>query len=488
MQRLVWRDGTFIVAQHFQASDLYVEDALQFRFLASYHADWGFLELKTHIAGNTISITRASGIFSDGLLFDIPEGAAIHLEREVDSAAFKDIEQIEILLAVPRARLDAANVFVPEGRSPSRPIRYISNTVLIGTDNAEQLEASPDDHHPITFAVPNFLLLLSTEKRDGYSWLPIARVSRPERIVVPDEKFVPPCLTLGAHIALKGSVDELVKHLVSFRESLSREIGTSDRASAASSGYDSYRDLLLLQTLNSQIVDLKHLIALPETTTSGVRQVGCHPAEMFRTLLQFAGSLQAFCSIFSTLPAYDHLSPGAPFKELIQLIRDLLAGARRTNWRLIPLTRDGEFYISDPIPKEDLENGEFLLGIKAFRLPPESNKPAKVGALTSTAAKSKVGTAVRGKPGEPAPNTSVFRMRGAAGPGIPLEHRPNGPGVIAPREDFQYFALSETSDAAPIWKDLVETTQIAIFLEQAEIKDPTLELIVVFTGPIAPQH
>ena len=75
LQPVIWTKGTFLTPQHLQVQDRFIEDTLQFRLQALKFCPWGFSELtidQEQLAAGHLLISRATGIFPDGLLFEIP--------------------------------------------------------------------------------------------------------------------------------------------------------------------------------------------------------------------------------------------------------------------------------------------------------------------------------------------------------------------------------------------------------------------------------
>jgi type VI secretion system protein ImpJ len=75
LQPVIWMKGTFLNPQYLQSQDRYLENSLQFHLGSLSYAPWGFRELRVDheaLAAGYFSLAQASGIFSDGLLFDIP--------------------------------------------------------------------------------------------------------------------------------------------------------------------------------------------------------------------------------------------------------------------------------------------------------------------------------------------------------------------------------------------------------------------------------
>ena len=75
LQPVLWTKGTFLTPQHLQLQDRFLEDSLNFRLQALKFCAWGFSEVvldQELLADGHLAVSRASGIFPDGLLFDIP--------------------------------------------------------------------------------------------------------------------------------------------------------------------------------------------------------------------------------------------------------------------------------------------------------------------------------------------------------------------------------------------------------------------------------
>src|SRR6266568_2676632 len=76
LQPVIWSKGTFLTPQHLQTRDRFLESVLQFRLEALNFCPWGFPELRVDheaLGGGNFALTRAVGMFPDGLPFDIPD-------------------------------------------------------------------------------------------------------------------------------------------------------------------------------------------------------------------------------------------------------------------------------------------------------------------------------------------------------------------------------------------------------------------------------
>ena len=75
LQPVIWTKGTFLSPQHLQLQDRFLENLLQFHLDSLSFRPWGFRSLQISregLAAGSLGISSASGIFPDGLLFDIP--------------------------------------------------------------------------------------------------------------------------------------------------------------------------------------------------------------------------------------------------------------------------------------------------------------------------------------------------------------------------------------------------------------------------------
>src|SRR5579883_3402343 len=75
LQPVIWSKGTSLTQQHLQTQDQFLESSMHFRLNALAFRPWGFSALQVDreaLAAGTFLLTNASGIFPDGLLFDIP--------------------------------------------------------------------------------------------------------------------------------------------------------------------------------------------------------------------------------------------------------------------------------------------------------------------------------------------------------------------------------------------------------------------------------
>src|ERR1019366_7180702 len=113
LQPVIWAKGTFLTPQHMQCQDRFLENTLQFQIEALNFRPWGFQKLEIDrqaLASGTIGLTRAAGVFPDGLLFDVPDSDSAPPPKSIVDCYEADQDTIEVFLAIPHYRERGLNV------------------------------------------------------------------------------------------------------------------------------------------------------------------------------------------------------------------------------------------------------------------------------------------------------------------------------------------------------------------------------------------
>src|SRR5215469_2663122 len=121
---VIWTKGTFLSPQHLQRQDRFLEDLLRFRCESLSFRPWGFAALEisqTALATGTLGISRASGIFPDGLLFDIADSDSAPAPKPLTDFLARDREMVEVYLAVPQYHERGLNLGGNTGDTRYRP-------------------------------------------------------------------------------------------------------------------------------------------------------------------------------------------------------------------------------------------------------------------------------------------------------------------------------------------------------------------------------
>ena len=135
LQPVLWTKGTFLTPQHMQLQDRFLEDSLSFRLQALKFCGWGFSEVvldQELLAQGQLAVTRASGIFPDGLLFDIPGPDQPPPSKALAEFFDPGVRDLDIYLTVPDYKLKGLNV---AGLGRAGGSRYLAEITSVRDDN-----------------------------------------------------------------------------------------------------------------------------------------------------------------------------------------------------------------------------------------------------------------------------------------------------------------------------------------------------------------
>ena len=310
LQPVIWSKGTFLTPQHLQTRDRYVESCLQFRLEGLNFRPWGFLDLQINqeaLTEGNFALTRATGLFADGLPFEIPESDAAPMPKPI--GLFFEAEQtsLDIYLAIPEYRLHGLNVSIAQKNAD---VRYLSEIVNLKDENSGLTEK------PVQVARKNLRFLVEGESRDGFNSLQVARVLRTSAGTFRlDPQYIPPLLDITANDYLMGIARRLVEILAAKSSILAggrrqRSAGLADFSAADIASF------WLLYTVNGHFPALRHIHDIRHG----------HPDVLFRLLTSLAGALSTFSLKIQPrdLPLYDHENLGGCFTDLDEKLRELL--------------------------------------------------------------------------------------------------------------------------------------------------------------------
>lgn len=443
LQPVLWTKGLLLTPQHLQTQDRYLKDFLDFRVASHTFCPWGFRSLEVDreaLSGGSFALTEASGLFADGLAFDIPEVDAAPEPKPLDDFWGEDRESMKLYLAVPQERPDGYNVSVERGDGNTR---YLAEAVARRDENTGAAERS------IQIGRKNLRILTDAESTEGYSVLPLARLTRSSageyRL---DERFVPPVLDLRASEYLRSLARRTVELLSAKSASLSglrRERGKG----LADFGVSDVANFWLLYTVNSHLPEVRHIFE----TRHG------HPAELFETLLSLAGALTTFSGSVQAagLPAYDHTDLGGCFAALDETLRELLETVVPSRHVSLQLERTEKSIFATPLGEERFFDApEMYLALQA---------DVEANELASQAPQLvKVSSADR-----------MEKLIKQALPGLDFRHAPEPPSSLPVKLDYEYFRLDMSGED---WTAIRQARNLAVYVP-SEFPDPELELLVV---------
>ena len=442
LKPVLWTKGTFLTPQHLQLQDRFIEDALNFRLQALKFCPWGFRELAINaelLTDGQFAVTRATGIFPDGLMFEVPEADPPPPSKSLEEFFDPGTKSLDIYLAIPDYRQRGLNVSTgKEGGT-----RYLAEVAAFRDENTGASEK------PIQVARKNMRLLAESENREGSSVLRIANVERtPAGTFQLNPRFIPPLIEIGASEYLVGLLRGMVELLSARSTQLSAGRRQKNQSLADFTASD-IANFWLLYTVNSNFPAFSHLYE---------SKMG-HPEELYGTMVSLAGSLTTFSQKLRPrdLPLYVHDSLGPVFSELDEKLRSLLETVVPTNLVSLPLK-----LVQDSIYGTAIDQDKYLVNTRMYL--------AVSAETTEETIIQKVPQLVKA-----CSATHIEHLVRQALPGIQLRHLSSPPSAIPVKLKYQYFALNQSGAA---WEAVNRARNFAAYVP-GELPNPTLELLIL---------
>lgn len=443
LQPVLWSKGTFLTPQHLQLQDKFLEDSLNFRIQALNFCAWGFNEVvldQELLSDGQLAISRASGIFPDGLPFEIPGPDGPPPSKALADFFEPEMRDLDVYLTVPDYKDKGVNV-AASGRVAGS--RYVAEVVTVRDDNTGSNEK------PVQIARRNLRLLAANESREGSSAMRIANIEKTEtggfRL---NPRFVPPLLEVRSHDYLNGLANGLLEILSARSAQLANGRRQRNQSLADFTTTD-VANFWLLYTVNSNLPVLSHLL-------QGQR---CHPQNLFAALTALGASLTTFSSTLRPrdLPLYDHANLSGVFTDLDEKLRLLLETVVPTNVVSLPLS-----HVRNTIYATAIDQDKYLANTRMYL--------AVAADTTEEAIIRTVPQLVKA-----CSATQIEQLISNAVPGITLSHVPNPPAGIPIKVQYQYFSLNQSGAA---WETVLRARNFAAHIP-AEIPNPRMELIIL---------
>jgi type VI secretion system protein ImpJ len=436
--KVVWQEGMFLRAQHFQQMDRFTARQLQARTAPLRSHPWGLSELtidRDLLAAGRFALSAASGVMEDGTPFSIPGGADAPLPLELPEGTRNAV----VYLALPLQQDGNHEVSTSESGIEDVRARYAVRSF-------QAFDTHSDSTMPADLSVGRLrlrYLLETTEPVAGYARLGLVRISevQADRRVQLDDRFIPTCLRVSASAVLANLTAELVGMLDQRGEVLAARLGQP-----GARGVADITDFLLLQAVNRWQPLLAHWADAGNV----------HPEALFATLVQVAGELATFTAPgkrASTYPAYRHDDLQRSFAPVVADLRRSLSSVLETNAVAIPLQEPRFGIRVGPLSDRNLLRNRFVLAVSADiagdqirRLFP--NK-VKVGAVEH-----------------------IKELVNVSLPGIAVQALPVAPRQIPFRSGAAYFELDRSS---PHWQQMATSGGFGIHVSD-EFPNLSLEL------------
>ena len=347
--KVVWQEGMFLRAQHYQQQDRYFEHLLQARAAPLRPHPWGVTELaldRDLLGAGKFALSSIAGVLEDGTPFAIPGTADQPRPLDLIEGTRNQI----VYLALPVRQPGSPEVTATEGPEGAAA-RYALRAF-------EAYDTHSDATLPAELAVgrPRLRYMLESEERAGFSCLGLARIVevQADRRVVIDDRYIPPALRVSAVPPLANVLGELVGMLGQRAEALGARL-----SQPGARGVAEVADFLLLQTINRNLPLMAHF------ADAG----NIHPEALFATLIQLAGELATFTAPdkkATIYPAYRHDDLQRSFAPVVADLRRSLSAVLETNAVEIPLQERSHGVRVGPILDRNLlRAGQFVLTVMA---------------------------------------------------------------------------------------------------------------------------
>lgn len=443
LSRVVWSEGMYLGPHHFQTQSRYFEDSIAFLAASLWHQPWGLLHAELDqkaIRNGSAVLLHASGIFPDGLTFELPNSDPAPEPRNLLEVFPSTDAMLPLYLAVPVRRDNGFDCDLGASSGEARFSR-MGRTLRDETNGMDERE--------VDLGQKNIRLLTEAELTTDMLSIPIAQVLRDGRgHLVYDEEFIPACLRLSASEPLMLLAKRLLETIGEKSSTIARGARRHGRFEAGTGALD-VANYWFLHALHSAIPPLQHLAATRHA----------HPEDFFLELSRLAGALCTFAldSDPRQLPAYDHRNPGPGFRALDAHIRRHLEIVVPSNTVTLAFQPVEPYMYSAPIPDERcLRHARWVLGVRSSLGESELLKLAPRLIKVCSA-------------------RFVPELVKRALPGMTLTHLPVPPSAIRAEADMQYFSV-ET--AGPCWEHILQTRTAGVYIP-GEISQPEFDLTII---------
>jgi len=443
LQPVIWSKGTFLTPQHFQAQERFLESQLHFQLDALNFRPWGFSSLSIDqkaLSNGDFSLLTATGVFPDGLPFDIPDADSAPEPRSIQPYFENNVDSLDVFLGIPHYVERGLNVSTA---SQNTATRYVSDVAMFRDENTGVAEK------PIQVARKRFKLLLETENREGSIAMRIARVKRSASgTLQADPRFVPPLLDIRASEFLTSITRRLLEILSSRSANLSG-MRRQRNQSLADFTVQDVASFWLLYTINTHIPRFRHLFEVKRG----------HPEKLFSAMLSLTGALTTFSTKIQPqdLPFYDHDNLDRCFSELDEKLRILLETVVPSNFVSLAMKLVRPAIYATAIDDEKyLANTKFYLAVSSRMNEAELiNKAPHLFKVCSS--------------------SFIERLVAQALPGVKLTHVTAPPNPIPVKVNYHYFSINQSG---PAWDAIAQGRNVAAYVP-GDFPEPELELIIM---------
>ena len=442
LSRVVWSEGMHLGPHHFQAQSRYFEDTLWFLNAYLHQEPWGFLHFSIDAAAlrnGVATLSYASGILPDGLIFDLPDCDAAPPPLPLDKVFTPTDSEVLLYLGIPKRRDDGSDCNL-SGESSAR---YSSLQRTVRDDSYGNGE------YNVAFARKNLTLLSQAQVTEDVVAIPIARIQRDGKGgFMCDPDFIAPCLRIAA-------CENLLQLLHNLANAIDEKIASTRAVRGSSRGFELGTSALdvanywFIHALSASLPALRHHL----------QDRRSHPEDVYRDLTRLAGALGTFAvqARAEQIPPYHHGHLTATFSEMDALIRKYLEIVAPSNTVTLDFKRSAQYiYSAQVLDERCLRRARWIFGIRSSLT--ESMLLRQAPQLIKICSAEGVGKLVQ-----------------RALPGMELMHVPVPPSAMRAEADMHYFSVSL---AGPCWQHILQTKQVGVYLP-GELGDAQFDLTVI---------
>jgi type VI secretion system protein ImpJ len=441
MSKIVWAEGVFLSQQHFQTWDNQLERAQYIRQTLINPFSWGIISLSVDqdaLDLGRFQVLDASAIFQDGRLVHYQATTDQPLTCELDAPGG---DTLGVYLALP-ANNHVAGISGYQQRS------QMSGWLADYQEIQDSFDANRK--REILLAKPNLQLMADEKALSSFITLKIAEVihdgDQRYRLI---DTYIPPLCRIAASPVLIQRLNRIIETLNAKRKQIEASREGCDGGAAGFARTDP-NNHALLQSLNSMIPQLKHLL----------RHSGLHPEQLYCLLCLVASS---FCTYHNkatidNMPPYDHEDLTQVFHKLDTILSTLLELNTTAKSTSIVLQKETANLLSSTNIAPSLFHSETFF-IEALFEADDPNWITDFARQVKVTARSVIETSVA-----------------SALPGVRLVHTQRPPTKLATRSGCEYFRLEARGD---FWEQIIKESSLAIYLPHSfsasDIKLVTVE-------------
>ncbi len=453
---IYWHHGLFLQPQHFQLlEENYGSRLNALRERIPY--SWGVYSMEVDrgaLNNQVFSLLKGEFLFPDGSYVSFPENAVL-AARSFEKGWLENEKGFLVYLGLRKFDVTRSNVTV------LRDLGEISEvtTRFVTTEAPEEVVDFYADGPRGQVRQLRYVLRLfwETERENlgDYVYFPLARVERQGDEIVLSEQFIPPALSLTASEALLKLVREIRDLMVAKARQLEefkvqRGIHSTDFSS---------RDLLYLLALRCFSRYAPLLMHFTETGN-------VHPWEVYGVLRQLVGELSTFSETYDLfgapkgeekgLPPYDHWDAYSGFREIRNVLSELIDEITAGPEYVIALPYDGTYFSTELAASVFSAGYSYYLVVRTS----EDEETIIKDFLTSAKISSR---------------EYLPLLIARALPGLRVEYLSSPPPQLPKRAGCTYWRLDTAGDH---WGAIQKGQNIAIYWDSAP-QDVEISLMVV---------